>query len=176
MKSWSIKKWLAGLASRLPLLMPLRIRHYRGRKVHSPLVYGIVRNAIMKTVPEGEDRALFDELQERGFSPRRAAQLQNLYTFRGYGSAVFANGTAATLDAGALCFAMPSLAEAETLALIERARGTGATLCIARPYENRTRSRLVSSLVAAHGHTSIDARAFVLLFTDERLPKQHFKL
>jgi len=191
MKRKNIKKRLAHLASYSRTV--LRVRHYRGRKVHSPFVYGIVRNAIMKTTPQGDDRRLYDELRARGFSSKRAAQLQNLFTFRAFTSAVFADGgdglaltggvTAAkgltdgvALDAGTLCFAMPTLTPEQTAELVERARGTGATLCLAHPYEGRGRRRLAQTLVASHRHTSVDNRGFLLIFTNERLPKQHFKL
>jgi hypothetical protein len=153
----------------------LRFKHYRGRKVHSPFVYGIVRNAIMKTTPQGSDHGLFRELRGRGFSVKRAAQLQNLYTFRGYESAVFAPHDS-PLAAGTLCFLVPSLSEEGTRELVESARGTGATLCLVWPYESRERRRLARDLVARHGGTSVDNRGFLLLFTDPRLPKQHFKL
>lgn len=154
----------------------VRVKHFRGRKVHSPFVYGIVRNAIMKTTPQGGDRSLFDELRARGFSVKRAAQLQNLYSYRGFTSVVFAESATPVLDAGTLCFAMPALTEEHTVALVEEARGSGAAICMASPYESRARRRLARSLVAFHRHTSIDNRGFLLLFTDERLPKQHFKL
>ncbi len=180
MKKRGIRKKLARAAGYSRTV--LRIRHYRGRKVHSPFVYGIVRNAIMKTTPQGEDRALFDELRTRGFSTKRAAQLQNLYTFRGYDSVVFAeceNPLSIThypLSIETLCLVMPSLSEEQTLALVESARGTGAAICLVRPHESRGRRRLARSLVASHCHTSVDNRGFLLLFTDDRLPKQHFKL
>jgi hypothetical protein len=174
MKRRGIKKRLAKAAGWSRTLV--RVKHFRGRKVHSPFVYGIVRNAIMKTTPQGDDRVLFDELRARGFSIKRAAQLQNLYTFRGYDSVVFAEGSMPLLDAGTLCFAMPSLPEARTVALVEGARGTGTAICVVSPYENRARRRLAQSLVESHRHTSIDNRGFLLLFTDERMPKQHFKL
>ncbi|MDR2883220.1 MAG: hypothetical protein LBU98_05535 [Alistipes sp.] len=176
MKRRGIRKRLARVASYSRTLV--RVRHFRGRKVHSPFVYGIVRNAIMKTTPQGDDHALFDELRRRGFSTRRAAQLQNLYTFKGYTSAVFAEGAGvgAALDAGTLCFITPALPEQDTIALVERARGTGAALCLTSPYENRARRRLARTLVDSHRHTSVDNSGFLLLFTDKRLPKQHFKL
>jgi hypothetical protein len=157
----------------------VRMKHFRGRKVHSPFVYGIVRNAIMKTKPQGDDHPLFDELRRRGFSTKRAAQLQNLYTFRGFGSAVFAeveNRLPTGLDAGTLCFAMPTLDEAQTRQLVDRAAGTGSAICLVSPYESRARRLMARNLVNTHRHTSVDNRGFLLIFTDERLPKQHFKL
>ena len=177
MKKRGIRKRLAKAASYSRTLV--RVKHFRGRKVHSPFVYGIVRNAIMKTTPQGDDHALFDELRSRGFSRKRAAQLQNLYTFKGYNSAIFAEGAksfSTGLHAGTLCFITPSLPADKTLALVESACGTGAALCMVSPYESRARRRLAQSLVASHRHTSVDNRGFLLLFTDERLPKQHFKL
>jgi hypothetical protein len=152
-------------------------------------VYGIVRNAIMKTRPQGGegDRTLFDELRSRGFSVKRAAQLQNLYTFRGFTSAPFVESVGAEalststptlpgLDAGTLCLAMPTLTENQTRTLVDRARGTGAAICMVSPYDSRERRHLARILVENHRHTSVDNRGFLLLFTDERLPKQHFKL
>jgi hypothetical protein len=145
-------------------------------------VYGIVRNAIMKTRPVSEPHPLFDELRRRGFSTRRAAQLQNLYTFRGFNSTIFAESLStfdsrlSTLDAGTLCFAMPTLDEEQTRSLVEGAAGTGAAICLVSPYESRGRRLLARNLVDSHRHTSVDNRGFLLIFTDERLPKQHFKL
>jgi hypothetical protein len=162
----------------------MRMKHYRGRKVHSPFVYGIVRSAIMKKKPSEADTALFDELRGHGFSKRRAAQLQNLYVTRGFTSVVFAEEAGGShddapkvaLDAGTLCFAMPSLPALRMPALVEEAKNTGATLCLVSPCESRARHRMARLLVREHAHTSIDNRGFLLLFFDERLPKQHFKL
>jgi hypothetical protein len=177
MKKRNIKKRLARAVSYSRTLT--RVKHFRGRKVHSPFVYGIVRNAIMKTRPVGDDHTLFDELRRRGFSTRRAAQLQNLYTFRGFESAPFAeneNQLPTGLDAGSLCFAMPTLGDDQTHRLVEAAAGTGAAICLVSPHESRGRRLLARNLVDSHRHTSVDNRGFLLIFTDERLPKQHFKL
>jgi hypothetical protein len=139
----------------------------------------------MKTRPQGAEHALFDELRARGFSVKRASQLQNLYTFRGFTKAIFAEADPAfpvsdfqfsILDPGTLCFAMPTLSGEQTSALVEGARGTGAAICVVSPFDSRERRRLARILVESHRHTSVDNRGFLLLFTDERLPKQHFKL
>jgi hypothetical protein len=132
----------------------------------------------MKTRPQGAEHALFDELRARGFSVKRASQLQNLYTFRGFNKVIFAETDPPfpILDPGTLCFAMPTLSGEQTSALVEGARGTGATVCVVSPHESRERRRLARILVESHRHTSVDNRGFLLLFTDQRLPKQHFKL
>lgn len=156
----------------------MHIKHYRGNGVHSPFVYGVIRNAIMKHDPEGEDHTLYDELRKRGFSKRRAAQLQNLYSFQNFTSAPFAEeaGKLPALDSSTLCLVMPSFPEQETLALAEKAKGSGAALCIVSPRISRSRYRMSKRMVDEHRHTSVDNRGFLLLFTNERLPKQHFKL
>lgn len=154
------------------------VRHYRGFGVHSPFVYGVIRNAIMKSDPQGEGRSLYDELRRRGFSKRRAAQLHNLYEFQSFTSAAFADagGGIPSMDAGTLCLAMPEFPESGMTALAEQARQAGSTLCVVSPRVSRGRSRMSRGLVELHRHTSIDNRGFLLLFYNDRLPKQHFKL
>lgn len=154
------------------------IKHYRGFGVHSPFVYGVIRNAIMKHDPQGEDHSLYEELRSRGFSKRRAAQLQNLYGFQSFTSAAFAgeDGRIPEMDAGTLCLAMSSFPENAMPELVGRARETGCTLCVVSPRETRNRKRMSSGLVDSHRYTSIDNRGFLLLFFNDRLPKQHFKL
>jgi hypothetical protein len=176
MKKKNIKNTIARAAVYSRTLT--RVKHYRGAGVHSPFVYGVIRNAMMKTTPEGDNHPLFDELRRRGFSRRRASQLQNLYTFLDYTSAPFVEqaGDSVTLDASTLCFVMPTLHDEATEELVAKAAGTGCTLCVVSPYGSRARHKLARSLVAEHRHTSVDNRGFLLLFFNPRLPKQHFKL
>jgi hypothetical protein len=176
MKKKNIKSTIARAAVYSRTLT--RVKHYRGAGVHSPFVYGVIRNAMMKTAPLGDNHPLFDTLRERGFSRRRAAQLQNLYTFLDYTSAPFVEnaGEFPPLDAATLCFVMPSLPEKDTTELVSAAEGTGCTLCVISPYGSRSRHKMARTLVAAHRHTSVDNRGFLLFFFNPRLPKQHFKL
>lgn len=154
------------------------VRYYRGFGVHSPFVYGIIRNAIMKREPQGDRSSLYDELRKRGFSKRRAAQLHNLYEFQGLTSVTFVevDGHIPSMDAGTLCLAMPEFPESNMTALAEQAREVGCTLCVVSPRESCDRSRMSRRLVDSHRHTSIDNRGFLLLFFNDRMPKQHFKL
>jgi hypothetical protein len=176
MKKRNIKSTIARAAVYSRTLA--RVKHYRGAGVHSPFVYGVIRNAMMKTSPEGNDHPLFDTLRERGFSRRRAAQLQNLYNFLEYTSALFAEdeNQLPAMDASALCFVMPTLPEHATHELVTAAEGSGCTLCVISPYGSRSRHKMARTLIARHRHTSVDNRGFLLLFFNHRLPKQHFKL
>ena len=40
----------------------IHVRHWRGHGVHSPFMYGIVRNVFMKNRITGSDRALYQAL------------------------------------------------------------------------------------------------------------------
>jgi hypothetical protein len=71
----------------------------------------------------------------------------------------------ATLDAGN-----------DTLtALAQRAAELGITLCILSPSYDRNRDKVCQDIVKNHRCTSIDNRAYLLMFNNH-LPKQEFKL
>lgn len=97
----------------------MRIRHFRGRKIHSPFVYGIVRNCLMG----------------RGSADEQMSRLKD-YVSR-----------YETFD--------------------------GEAICVLSNRENRAQRR---EMVANHTGTSFETRKFLCIFTDPRLPKQHFKL
>jgi hypothetical protein len=68
-------------------------------------------------------------------------------------------------------------AEEQIGSLFDYLRGdeyySGEAICILSHRGNR---RTRKEMVAAHGGTSFETRKFLCIFTDERLPKQHFKL
>ncbi len=73
--------------SRIPIRIApyLRFRHTRGHGIHSPFVYGLVRNALMLGSGSGRPGGeLYDALRSCGLNRRRAAQLQNLHNYCEY--------------------------------------------------------------------------------------------
>jgi hypothetical protein len=68
-------------------------------------------------------------------------------------------------------------AEEQITALFDYLRGlehySGEAVCIISHRKNRLIRR---EIVDAHGGTSFETRKFLCIFTDERLPKQHFRL
>lgn len=99
----------------------MRLKHYRGRKVHSPFVYGIVRECLMpgaKRSAEEQIEALFDYLKSHSLH-------------------------------------------------------SGEAVCV---LNNRNNRRVRREMIEKHPGTSIETRKFLCLFSNERLPKQHFKL
>ena len=53
-----------------------RARHFRGHGVHSPFVYGLVREAFMFHRLRDGEHCLYDALRRVGIFHRRAVQLQ----------------------------------------------------------------------------------------------------
>jgi hypothetical protein len=49
----------------------------------------------------------------------------------------------------------------------------GEAICVVSHRKNRSARR---EMIASHDGTSFETRKFLCIFTDERLPKQHFRL
>lgn len=142
--------------------------------MHSPFVYSIVREVFMCRKLQGEQHELHDALIAKDVAKRRATELQNLLLHCKYSTFAIDiqpeqmeghDFVIATLDAGN-----------EVLApLAQRATELGITLCILSPSYDRSRDKACQAIVKHHRSTSIDNRAYLLLFNNH-LPKQEFKL
>ena len=146
-----------------------RARYFRGHGVHSPFVYDIVREVFMRHDLLPGERGLYESLLAAGVPRRRAVQLQNLAIHCGY--ATFGMNRA---DAD-LCIATRDLPRAETLALVRAASEGRHTVAVLSPYEGRDRQALCAQIVSGHRSTTVDNRAYLLIFNNY-LPKQHFRI
>lgn len=146
-----------------------RARFFRGHGIHSPFVYALVREVFMQEKLSGDDRALYERLVAEGVPQRRAVQLQNL--------CIHCRCRSWAVDAQAddLIVLTTHLSDERTRSLVARAAEGGTTLVLLSPYENRGREALCRSIVAAHLSTTIDNRAYLLVFNNY-LPKQHFRI
>ena len=116
------------------------------------------------------DRALYHALLAEGTPARRAVQLQNLAIRCGYGS--FGMNRA---DAD-LCVVTHALPLSATLAVVADACEAGHTVAIMEPYRDGERADMCRRIVTGHRTTSVDNRAYLLLFNNRFLPKQHFRI
>lgn len=156
-----------------------RIRHFRGHGVHSPFVYSLIRNILMKRRTASAAHDLYDELRRRGVGRHWAVQLQNIFTELHYDTFRFAaagDGRCAITD-GEMYLIGPGTA-CETIAPMvgNMSALKHSVVCILSPTASKDRLRAVAETIRSHNGTSIDNRNYVLLFYDEGLPKQHFKL
>lgn len=170
-----MKRFLHKRSGRVPVISQMlgrlsRARYFRGHGVHSPFVYDIVREVFMKHSLQGEDRELYEALCRAGVSPRRAVQLQNLFSHCGYRT-FGVDGT----EHAALCVLTRNYPENRIPTAVAAAAESGSTLCIMEPYRSAMRCELCSRIVREHRSTTVDNRGYLLIFNNH-LPKQHFIL
>ncbi|MBQ5394889.1 MAG: hypothetical protein IIU62_07640, partial [Alistipes sp.] len=75
-----------------------------------------------------------------------------------------------------LCVLTPKLDKESSVKLIERAAQRGTTVAVLAPYEGKERQELCQRLVERHPCTSVDKRGYLLLFSHQNLPKQHYRI
>lgn len=166
----NLKRRLYGLTT-IPQRVA-RARYFRGHGVHSPFVYQIVRQAFMSSKLLTSEPVLYEALLQRGFIRKRAIQLQNLYTHCDY-RAFSIDKLDNPCD---LCLISEAVGEQETRTMVQRAAQRHTTVALMSPYDGRERAELCRQLIEEHACTSVDKRAFILLFSDEKLPKQHYRI
>jgi hypothetical protein len=161
----SLKRRLQLLGNRLS-----RIKHRKGHGVHSPFVYGFVRKVLMtKILCEANGISLYDALLANGVVEKRARELQNTLCYID-GQSYSINEVKGDLSILLADYPIDKLHEAYEVAKCE-----GVTLAICQPYLNRERQSEVRALIDEHRSTTIDNRAYILFFNN-RLPKQHYRL
>ena len=147
-----------------------RIKHRKGHGVHSPFVYGFVRKVLMvKTLNEGSGTALYDNLVAVGMREKRARELHNLLAYI-EGQSYSINEVGSDLSIVLADYPTSQLREA-----LATAKAEGVALVICQPYLNRERQNEVKALIAEHCSTTVDNRAYIVFFNN-RLPKQHYRL
>jgi hypothetical protein len=161
----SLRRRLQLLGNRLS-----RIKHHKGHGVHSPFVYGFVRKVLMtKTLCEESNVDLYNDLLGRGVAEKRARELNNTLCYI-EGQSYSINEVECDLSILLADYPTERLREA-----YEEAKREGITLAICQPYLNRERQSEVKSLLDDHRSTTIDNRAYILFFNN-KLPKQHYRL
>ena len=151
-----------------------RARYWRGHGVHSPFVYGIVRQVFMKRSLMSQERELYDALLKEGIATRRAIELQNLMTHCAYEHFAI-NSMPNSADGSWMIIATRKTPASELRVLAENAKQSGSTLCIVAPAYDRERGTACKQIVEQHLCTSVDNRAYLLIFNNH-LPKQRFRL
>ena len=146
-----------------------RARHFRGHGVHSPFVYGLVREAFMFHRQRDGEHCLYDALRRVGIFHRRAVQLQNLMIHCGYPPFGLNRADAE------FCVATCGLPRPAPLALVRAAADAGHTVALMSPYDGCERQALCGQIIAGHASTTVDNRGYLLIFNNH-LPKQHFRI
>ena len=148
-----------------------RLRYFRGHGVHSPFVYAIVRQVFMRSSLDPKNEALYRRLREERVPHKGAVRLANLCAYCGCRQLSFA------ADGGGDCLIVPrNTAPTAFAAYVQAARNANGMLVILQPYLNRERAQACRTIAASHEGTSVDKFGFLLLFHNEKLPKQHYRI
>lgn len=147
-----------------------RARHFRGHGVHSPFVYSVVRHVFMQKRLYNTSSELYTTLLKHGVATRRCVQLANLVEHCKYGSWCIDS-----MEEKQLIVATLDTVASELESYAAYAHKQGATLCIMSPYNNRERWESCLKIINAHPSTTVDNRAYLLIFNNH-LPKQRFRL
>lgn len=147
-----------------------RARYFRGHGVHSPYVYRIVRQVFMQRKLYDLANDIYPRLKSCDIPERRCVEIANLMTVCGYSSCVIDNMSDAHLIVVTL-----DVDFARLEAFAAYARNFGATLCIMNPYNTRERWAVCQQIIDAHPSTTVDNRAYLLVFNNH-LPRQRFCL
>lgn len=147
-----------------------RLRYVRGHGVHSPYIYGIIREVFMRhnlITPQ-----LGGVEQCRTMNHKTKMELQNLYTYCGYNSYSIdpLEGEIAEFVICSTEYPSNSLRS-----LYQSALKSGTTIVIESPSPNSERMRFCLDMVASHASTIVDKRRYMIIFNNH-LPKQYFKL
>ncbi|MBR6656519.1 MAG: hypothetical protein IKL20_07985 [Alistipes sp.] len=147
-----------------------RMKHHKGHGVHSPFVYSLVRKVFMpKNLIENSGTSLYDRLVGEGLKEKRARQLHNLLVhIEGHNYSINEVG-------GDLSILLEVYPTEQLCAAYNEAKAKGVTLAICQPYLTRERQNCVKELIAMHQCTTVDNRGYILFFNN-RLPKQHYRL
>lgn len=146
------------------------LRHRSGFGVHSPMLYRVVREAMMPRRIVGSDCDLYEALRRVGVRRRTATRLQNLYTIEGH-TAWRINEP---IGEGELGIATPQASD-ECVRLMAKSNGSNnlSTLCLLHPLGQKSRRALCKRLIEEHRSMSASKQSFTLLFTRKDLHKQH---
>lgn len=150
------------------------LRHRSGFGVHSPMLYRVIRGAMMPRRLQDGDHTLYNTLRELRVGRRTATRLQNLFLLEEY-SAWRVDGPIGEGELGVVTLGATEQT-AERVAAQCRELPT-ATVCILHPMMGgKHRRRLAKELVKQHCSMSASKPSFTLLFQRKDLHKQHITI
>lgn len=123
-----------------------------------------------RAIAEGEPSALYEALLRRDVARRRAVQLQKAFDY------CAAERFCIDEAEGDFRVLTEAFATADLQAAFDAAHEADAILVVMKPYADRERQLACRSLIQMHDSTSVDNRAYLIIFNSNKLPKQHFRL
>ena len=142
----------------------------RGYGIHSPMLYRIVRGAMMPRHIIGPNHTLYDTLRRHNIDRRTATRLQNLFTLEGH--------TEWRIDEFAgdkgLTIITPACTEEQIKEILGEFKE--GTVCVTYPLWECRRRTLCRELVREHRSMSAEKPRMMLFFARTDLRKQHIRI
>lgn len=153
----------------------MRVKYWRGRSVHSPFLYNVIREGFMKNENLPIDESFFNKLRENTFSYDQAMRVCRLFTHLGYETYTFDtqnyNGEDMVIVSGEL---NPN----EISAIAKQNRSKRRTICVVvrAIYKDKRRHQKWNLLSVITGGVAVDLYHNGYLFIDRFLNRQNFKM
>lgn len=155
----------------------LRIKHFRGRSVHSPFMYQLVRKALMNK--RGKhltiDKPLFYFFIKHGYSESSARRLCRIYTYLDFEKHQYYNGVYSGED---FLVMNVSTTMHDFELMTKQIRNSGKLVCVSinSIYENISAHNLWQYILSEANAVTIDLYHEGVLIFDENLHKQNYKM
>lgn len=164
----------------------IHLRHFRGRSIHSPFMYGMVRNVFMRNHIEGPDTRLYDQLREVGLKESTSIMLQNMMTYSRLdsfqvidpknGSKTDSDEESASGPGHKLCVLLPGVSVQTLMEAARQASLREDTLVILAPYLTRRGREAAQSIRHHYPCVSVDRCNMVIYIFNTKLQPQHYRI
>lgn len=161
----------------------IHLRHFRGRSIHSPFMYGLVRNVFMKSRIDGPDFRLYERLREADISESTAVLLQNLFTYSGMNGYRLTGAKEETRSAECvrkkgrnLCILLPGVPVRALMEAARKASDHQDILVVLSPHRTRRGRETAQSIRHHYPCVSVDRCNMVICIFDARLQPQHYRI
>lgn len=153
----------------------MRIKYWRGRSVHSPFLYSVVRGGFMKNSSLKIDEKLNSELLINGFTVKHAERACRLFAYLNYESYTFDIDNYSHED---LVIISGEINLKSIVKLAEKVSEDKKTICVIvnSIYKTKQRYRLWNLLSIVSGGVAVDLYHTGYLFLDCYLNKQRYKM
>lgn len=155
----------------------IHVRHWRGHGIHSPFMYGIVRNVFMKSRITGSDTSLYRDLRRERVSRKNAIKLQNLYSHCKMESYTLVPHLGADNPCGRnLCILLPDVTMETIVATVRDTAARHGSLILLAPHRSARCWRLSQRIWQHYPCVSVDRRLMMIYFFNPKLQPQHYRI
>ncbi len=152
----------------------MRVKHWKGRSIHSPFLYNVIRGGFMKSDEVVIDQKLHQDLLSQHFSDDQALVVCRLYAHLNYSSYTFDS----TNYKGESLIIVTDNIDIKSIVTIADSCNKEQTVCVVvnSIYKTRQRHHLWKLLSIASRGVAVDLYHTGYLFLDRHLNSQNFKM